>query len=156
MRSYKGHRDQQGALHVTVTDASSAIRALPTRLDLARHSPTGFEVGYAGSGPAQLALAILADALNAAREPEAVVTVLGTLLRAQLAFLSIALIDRDLHTDRRQDADTVALRLYQQFKFERLVSLDRDSWTITNDDVRQWIEGVIAKIEADPNAWGRR
>jgi hypothetical protein len=34
---------------------------LPLRLDLWNHSPTGFEFGYGGSGPAQLALAILAD-----------------------------------------------------------------------------------------------
>jgi len=33
---------------------------LPPRLDLRNHSPTGFEWGYCGSGPAQLALAILA------------------------------------------------------------------------------------------------
>jgi hypothetical protein len=33
---------------------------LPKRLDLYNHSPTGFEWGYHGSGPAQLALAILA------------------------------------------------------------------------------------------------
>jgi hypothetical protein len=37
---------------------------LPLRLDIDNHSPTGFEWGYAGSGPAQLALAILADALG--------------------------------------------------------------------------------------------
>lgn len=30
-------------------------------LDLRCHSPSGFEWGYAGSGPAQLALALLAD-----------------------------------------------------------------------------------------------
>ena len=34
---------------------------LPPRLDLWNHSPSGFEFGYGGSGPAQLALAILAD-----------------------------------------------------------------------------------------------
>ena len=34
---------------------------LPLRLDLRNHSPSGFEFGYGGSGPAQLALAILAD-----------------------------------------------------------------------------------------------
>jgi hypothetical protein len=38
--------------------------ALDPRLDLARHSPDGFEWGYHGSGPAQLALAILADAIG--------------------------------------------------------------------------------------------
>ena len=34
---------------------------LSPRLDLGNHSPSGFEWGYAGSGPAQLSLAILAD-----------------------------------------------------------------------------------------------
>lgn len=34
---------------------------LDPRLDLANHSPDGFSWGYRGSGPAQLALAILAD-----------------------------------------------------------------------------------------------
>ena len=33
---------------------------LDPRLDLRNHSPDGFEWGYSGSGPAQLALAILA------------------------------------------------------------------------------------------------
>ena len=36
-------------------------RPLDPRLDLARKSPAGFEWGYEGSGPAQLALALLAD-----------------------------------------------------------------------------------------------
>jgi hypothetical protein len=34
------------------------------RLDLFNHSPSGFEWGYGGSGPAQTALAILADFLH--------------------------------------------------------------------------------------------
>lgn len=34
---------------------------LPMCLDIANHSPTGFCWGYLGSGPAQLALAILVD-----------------------------------------------------------------------------------------------
>jgi hypothetical protein len=34
------------------------------RFDLRRHSPTGFEWGYGGSGPAQLALALAADLLG--------------------------------------------------------------------------------------------
>ena len=39
-------------------------RPLSPRTDLYNHSPTGFEFGYAGSGPAQLALAILADCIG--------------------------------------------------------------------------------------------
>jgi hypothetical protein len=37
---------------------------LDPRHDLHNHSPDGFEWGYPGSGPAQLALAILADHLQ--------------------------------------------------------------------------------------------
>ena len=39
-------------------------RPLKPRFDLWNHSPTGFEWGYGGSGPAQLALALLADHLG--------------------------------------------------------------------------------------------
>jgi len=39
-------------------------RPLNLRLDIWAHSPDGFEAGYLGSGPAQLALAILADHLD--------------------------------------------------------------------------------------------
>lgn len=45
-------------------DLSDSVAELPLRLDLADHSPAGFEWGYGGSGPAQLALALLADALD--------------------------------------------------------------------------------------------
>ena len=37
---------------------------LDPRLDLRNHSPSGMEWGYTGSGPAQLALAMLADHLK--------------------------------------------------------------------------------------------
>ncbi len=47
-----------GNAHVTVNGTS-----LAPRNDLMNHSPNGFEWGYGGSGPAQLALAICADAL---------------------------------------------------------------------------------------------
>jgi hypothetical protein len=35
---------------------------LPLHLEVRNHSPTGFAWGYSGSGPAQLALALLLDA----------------------------------------------------------------------------------------------
>jgi len=57
--TYRGVRVAKGALEVTADG-----QLLPPRFDLANHSPSGFECGYAGSGPAQLALAILAHALG--------------------------------------------------------------------------------------------
>jgi len=54
-RLFKGLRTKNGAL-VTYRDTP-----LDLRLDLKEHSPMGFEWGYNGSGPKQLALAILAE-----------------------------------------------------------------------------------------------
>lgn len=55
---YEGKRTDTG---VVVTVDGVMLRE---RQDLRNHSPTGFEWGYGGSGPAQLALAILADHLG--------------------------------------------------------------------------------------------
>jgi hypothetical protein len=60
---YVGTRTK-GAVTVTREPDDGLPRVLPPRLDLARKSPTGFEWGYNGSGPAQLALAILSDAVG--------------------------------------------------------------------------------------------
>ena len=59
MKVYKGIRNDSGAT-VTVT-RENVISKLDPRFDLRNHSPTGFEWGYGGSGPAQLSLAILSD-----------------------------------------------------------------------------------------------
>src|SRR2546426_5830744 len=47
----------------TLFPYTTLFRSNP-RLDLWNHSPTGFECGYGGSGPAQLALALLAEHLR--------------------------------------------------------------------------------------------
>lgn len=57
MKIYQGFREG----HAVIVQVNG--RPLNPRLDLWNHSPTGFEWGYCGSGPAQLALAILADHL---------------------------------------------------------------------------------------------
>jgi hypothetical protein len=55
---YIGKRAGLGAARVFVEHGDE----LNPRLDLRNHSPDGFEWGYFGSGPAQLALALLCDA----------------------------------------------------------------------------------------------
>lgn len=87
MTTYHGHRDRTGKCHVWVKANNGHTRPLPLRLKLFNHSPTGFEWGYSGSGPAQLALAILADAL---RDPERAVR-----LHQDFKFKVIAGLDRD-------------------------------------------------------------
>ncbi len=63
---YVGVRTACGAT-VAREDDRGRVFPLPLRTDIRGHSPTGFEWGYGGSGPAQLALAILADAVGAER-----------------------------------------------------------------------------------------
>ena len=58
MKLYMGRRHAR-AVEVTVDG-----RPLNPRLDLWNHTPTGLEWGYSGSGPAQLALALLSDCLG--------------------------------------------------------------------------------------------
>lgn len=60
MRTYVGYRaiaatGRRGEALVMILDPGQPPRPLGLRLDLAAHSPTGPEWGYAGSGPAQLA-----------------------------------------------------------------------------------------------------
>ena len=51
-----------------VTNGKGKTLDLAASLKIVNHSPTGFCWGYAGSGPAQLSLAILLDHLNGDRE----------------------------------------------------------------------------------------
>jgi len=56
---YVGYRRRGSAI---VEKQSDEEQLTPERsLELANHSPSGFEWGYGGSGPAQLALALLLD-----------------------------------------------------------------------------------------------
>jgi hypothetical protein len=63
MKTYHGRRTRDGC-RVEVREGGRPPRFLDPRLDLWNHSPTGFEWGYGGYGPAQLALAILGDFLG--------------------------------------------------------------------------------------------
>lgn len=64
MKHYSGFREPNvaGPGIVKVVDDSGKHRELNPRRDLADKSPDGFQWGYEGSGPAQLALALIADA----------------------------------------------------------------------------------------------
>lgn len=62
-RVYDGFTTADGERRVTVT-VGDVTRNLDPRLDLRNHSPSGLNWAYGGSGPAQLALALLADVLD--------------------------------------------------------------------------------------------
>lgn len=91
-RVYAGSRDEDGSVIVTVTPRGKKRHVLSAAKSLRvfNHSPSGFEYGYGGSGPAQLALAILLDAYPEKGAQWAV--------RRHQAFKSkvIAALDRDV------------------------------------------------------------
>lgn len=75
MRTYRGLRSKvDGSINVTVTTSPGInldVMIYPLPLEgsqrIRNHSPEGFNWGYYGSGPAQLALAILLDATDSIR-----------------------------------------------------------------------------------------
>lgn len=91
---------------------------LPLGLRVFDHSPCGFEWGYEGSGPAQLALAILLD---------------------HLGFYGAA-------GQERRDIAERALRLHEEFKFDVVAGLERE-FILTADAVEAWIKRAVAGAE---------
>lgn len=73
---------------------------LPLHLHEVNHSPTGFEWGYLGSGPAQLAYEILRDATG---------------------------------------CPPVAGWFHQQFKTAFVLHFDRDRWSLSREEVLEWL-----------------
>lgn len=87
------------------------------------HSPDGFEVGYNGSGPADLALNILQQFLPG---------------REVLCF-------------KGTKCSSAAAMLHQQFKAEFIATMDKDGGTIQAQRIKDWIRAnlPIEKIGAE-------
>lgn len=131
---YQGIRAPDGvAVVVTREDGTQAnLRRVVL------HSPTGFEWGYGGSGPADLALSILAD-------------VLGEMPSSRELYHGSHVCDGCNGSGGDESGVCVrcdgagllgpvlCLRLHQKFKFEVVAGFDRKSWQIAAADVREWI-----------------
>lgn len=93
--------------------------ALPLRLDVANHSPTGFSWGYNGSGPAQLALAILAHAMGIPEPADPSKAGDGTVASVLLSLV---------------------MRFYQDFKADFVARWPTaDAWRVERSAVRTWL-----------------
>lgn len=115
MKTYRANVYAQDERRVFVEAGGNRTYRLSLRLDLRNHSPTGFSWGYNGSGPAQLALAILSDLF----EDEAEV---------------------DLST-MRSEGDERAVKWYQQFKDEFISRYTGDAgFVLTEAAIRGWLE----------------
>jgi hypothetical protein len=112
-KHYEGRRNPDGGCIVEVVE-NDRRRPLPLRLDLFNHSPTGFEWGYQGSGPAQLALALLADVLDVPPHRR-------------------GWLDEGSPGQR-------AVKLHQLFKRAIVTYLPHDQWLLNESDVREFVD----------------
>lgn len=64
MKIYRGHRYELHRVTVTVEQTDPQAGGRRALQHHVKHSPTGFEWGYAGSGPADLARCLLIDVLQ--------------------------------------------------------------------------------------------
>lgn len=129
-RYYTGVRHVDGnQVHVRF-DVDNVASPLPLCTEIANHSPTGFEWGYSGSGPAQLALAILHDHLK-------------------WFPADIALARKALPSTDESDANALLLRLHHKFKAACVTRLEHESWQLTSDDVRTTLQSLVEKRQAE-------
>jgi len=96
-------------------------RDLPLR-HINFHSPDGFEWGYGGSGPADLALAILVDFLS--EDPVAVQTYAKT----------------------GRGEPSAAVHAHQRFKDKFIVGLPKEHWRLREDEIKKWYYEVIGAL----------
>lgn len=110
-RAYIGVRGEDadvGGCRVEVREPDGSRRALR---HVEYHSPTGYEWGYGGAGPADLALSILADALG--EQPSR----------------------SDLRHGRAR-----CWQLHQAFKWEIVAGLPRGGWVLPASRVSEWLQ----------------
>lgn len=145
-RTYTGHND--GRTVTVIRDGDPIQRQLT---HLPRHSPTGFSWGYGGSGPADLARALLVDALP---HPSCrtcggsgQVVWIGEDPQPYNSLVELS-ADNDVEGCTAEGCDegyTVTPDLYQRFKSEVVAVLPR-SWTVTRAEMLTWMtDGTLPK-----------
>jgi len=117
---YLGHRGEDGSLEVEVFDRDRKI-IQPLR-HVGIHSPDGFEWGYGGSGPADLALSILADLFDEA---------LPLYVNASRAW--------EKTEWRDQVTDWKAWRYHQEFKWKFVGRLGHFDWRLSSLSILDWL-----------------
>ena len=123
---YQGIRKPGGLRVVVRTQDGEAPYRLQHHV---RHSPTGFECGYAGSGPSDLARCILIDFLG----DEAIC--------AACDDGKIADESEGPQTCWECNGEVFKLPVdYQEFKFQVVAQLARDGFELTGEEVAEWVK----------------
>lgn len=94
------------------------------------HSPDGFEWGYAGSGPSDLALNLLVDAVGPERG-----------LCSECGGKREQPVGHYCPRCGGRGVEKFIGECYQEFKFQVVAGLPRDGWVLTRAYIIDWLEG---------------
>lgn len=131
MASYQGEKTDSGHTIVTVDGVP-----LPARHDLRNHSPDGFSWGYLGSGPAQLALAVLAHHFHTIGDEHKLANVKALMLYQDFKAELIATLPKAGWQFTTHDvADTLSLILEEQAErfFTRAMQLEVENAALNRE-----------------------
>lgn len=111
---------------------------LNTCLNLQRYSPDGFCWGYSGSGPSQLALAILNHHLK--NSPNELVEKLKNVLR----YSDYSLEDNPPSMEVITWRDWISLQLHQDYRNKVIARIDMNSdFEISSEDVSAYFHRIL-------------
>lgn len=161
MNTTTTHRRYEGTISKGAISVKVDGRALPLRLGVRNHSPTGFSWGYNGSGPAQLALAILCDHLRAFAHdiPLAILAFVGgakfTLELMRRGRGPAHVLREPAEPARRMPAITwcsvAVVAGYVPARAERCIARlpSERAWDLTSEDVQKHIIGIMVAEQRD-------
>jgi len=116
---YQGRR-KENSVFVHVKDEHSAWHKPLTHV--CYHSPDGFEWGYPGSGPADLALAILVD------------------------FLEEDPTEAQVYAKTGKGSPSAAVHCHLKFKDKFVAGLPKAHWRLTAEEIRKWYYSKIGAL----------
>ena len=114
---FRGQRGRKDCVVQASTDGGETYHALPLYLEWVNHSPTGFEWGYYGSGPSQLAYAILHQ-----------------------YFIMVEGFTGDEAYEEAQD-------IYMRFKQDVIAPIHAEKWGIDGGDIKEWLRKTEREME---------
>ncbi len=136
MKKYIGQRLGEGC-EVYVQFEDGKAYPLPARCEIWNHSPSGFEWGYGGSGPAQLALAILADFLGPAQCPTACPY-------CGLPMKDWKCAEPECLFDGKDEKWHQVVRLHQSFKWDVIAKFRTDRFVLDGGVLAEWIAKAVS------------
>ena len=141
MKTYRGIRFD-GKISVSIFEGKrhKFVRELTPALShgIRNHSSSGFEWGYGGSGPAQLALAILADHFGPAEPPKVCPYCGSPLEEWRCRERESCGYDGEKEGGKWNHIQGGIVN-YQDFKFDVVAKLPRQEWMLTTEQIAQWV-----------------